>query len=239
MFRAAVKDKVIGSDPTDGVRLPRGRRADAAMSIPTPEEIEQLMAVADDRFRPYIALCAFAGSWSAPAVPCRRSLLRTRSYAGRMLDLVGIEVEEIATALADQTDYEHRWLIDPRTGQVAFWTSDTGIDGENPVEIDELNLIPIDPLPSRVWFQDMADFAEGVSDSAASRRLTQCLQGRGAFRRFKNELYQHHPDLISAWHALRDVRAQRRAVVWLLDQGLVDDTAAHQFATDHPDPDLP
>ena len=37
MFRAAVKDRVIGSDPTDGVRLPRGRRADVAMSIPAPE----------------------------------------------------------------------------------------------------------------------------------------------------------------------------------------------------------
>jgi integrase len=56
-----VKDRVIGSDPTDGVRLPRGRRADVAMSIPTPEEVGQLMAVADGRFQPLIALCAFAG----------------------------------------------------------------------------------------------------------------------------------------------------------------------------------
>ena len=71
-----------------------------------------------------------------------------------MLDLSGIDVEEIATALADQTDYEHRWLLDPRTGQVAFWTSDTGIDGRTPVDVDELDLIPIDPLPSHVWFQD-------------------------------------------------------------------------------------
>lgn len=61
VFRAAVKDRVIGTDPTNGVRLPRGRRADAAMSIPTPEEVGQLMAVADERFRPFIALCAFAG----------------------------------------------------------------------------------------------------------------------------------------------------------------------------------
>jgi integrase len=61
VFRAAVKDRVIGSDPTDGVRLPRGRRAEAAMSIPTPEEVGQLMAVTDERFRPFIALCAFAG----------------------------------------------------------------------------------------------------------------------------------------------------------------------------------
>ena len=81
-----------------------------------------------------------------------------------MLDLDSIDIEEIATALADQTDYDHRWLIDPRTGEVVFWTSDTGIDGENPVEIDELDLIPIDPLPSYVWYQDMVDFADGISD---------------------------------------------------------------------------
>jgi integrase len=61
VFRAAVRDKVIGSDPTDGVRLPRRRRADAAMSIPAPEEVGQLLAAADERFRPFIALCAFAG----------------------------------------------------------------------------------------------------------------------------------------------------------------------------------
>ena len=61
VFRAAVKDRVIGADPTDAVRLPRGRRADVAMSIPTPEDVGQLMAVADERFRPFIALCAFAG----------------------------------------------------------------------------------------------------------------------------------------------------------------------------------
>ena len=61
VFRAALKDKVIGSDPSDGVRLPRGRRGEAAMSIPIPEEVGQLVAIADDRFGTFIALCAFAG----------------------------------------------------------------------------------------------------------------------------------------------------------------------------------
>ena len=61
VFRAAVRDRVIGSDPTDLVRLPRSRRADVAMSIPAPEEVGQLMTMADDRFQPFIALCAFAG----------------------------------------------------------------------------------------------------------------------------------------------------------------------------------
>jgi len=156
-----------------------------------------------------------------------------------MLDLGGIDIEEIATALADQTDYEHRWLLDPRTGQVVFWTSDTGIDGENPVEMDELDLIPIDPIPSYVWFQDMADFAEGISDGPARRRLATALQGRGAFRRFRTQLYEHLPQLISPWHALRDVRAQRRAVEWLRDQGLICDDDAEKFAAGHPSPFCP
>ena len=156
-----------------------------------------------------------------------------------MFDLVTIDLEEIASALADQTDYEHRWLLDPRTGQVAFWTSDTGIDGVNPVEIDELDLISIDPLPSYIWYQDMTDFADGLSDEVAGRRLASALEGRGAFRRFKNQLYEHLPELISPWHTFRDVRAQRRAVKWLLDQGLIDTNAAKNFTATHPDPPLP
>ena len=156
-----------------------------------------------------------------------------------MLDLDSIDVEEIAIALADQTDYDHRWLFDPRMGEVVFWTSDTGIDGENPVEIDELDLIPIHPLPSYVWYQDMVDLAEGISDRAAGRRLSASLEGKGGFRRFKNEVYGNHPDLISVWQAMRDARARARAVQWLVDEGLVDERAAQQFVTDNPEPVLP
>ncbi len=156
-----------------------------------------------------------------------------------MLDLGAIDIEEVATALQDQTDFEHRWLVDPRTGGLSFWTSDTGIDGENPVELDDLDLIPIDPLPSHVWFEDMVDFAGGISDLSVGTQLAQALQGRGAFRRFKNQIYQRHPDLIATWHEFRDIRAQRRAVAWLLDEGLIDEGAAAKFTDDHPDPQLP
>lgn len=51
------------------------------------------------------------------------------------------------------------------------WTSDTGIDGQNPVDLDDLDpeLIPIDPLPSSAWYEDMADFAETITDERARR----------------------------------------------------------------------
>jgi hypothetical protein len=156
-----------------------------------------------------------------------------------VLDLGSLDLDEIATALADQTDYEHRWLINPQTGEMVFWTSDTGIDGQNAVDLDELDLVGIDPLPSYVWYRDMADFAEGISDERASRRLARAIDGRGAFRRFKDELHEEYPHLLPAWHAFRDIRAKRRAVEWLVDNSLVDDDSANRFLTEHPDPELP
>jgi len=63
-----------------------------------------------------------------------------------LLVLGGSAVIEFAAIRDDEFSHFGKWLLDPRTGQVVFWTSDTGIDGENPVEMDELDLIPIDPI---------------------------------------------------------------------------------------------
>jgi Uncharacterised protein family (UPF0158) len=156
-----------------------------------------------------------------------------------VFDLDKFDLDEIATALQDQSDYDHCYLVDPRTGKIEFWTTDCGIDGETPVDLDELDLILIEPLSSRVWYQDMEDFATGISDERAGSRLMRAIQGRGAFRRFRAELYEEYPELLSAWHELRDVRAKRRAVQWLLDNSLVDLETADGFMVEHPDPDLP
>jgi hypothetical protein len=155
-----------------------------------------------------------------------------------MLELTSLDLDEIATALADQTGYEHRWLIDPRSGQVLIQTEDGGIDGRTPVDLDDLDLIPIEPLPSYVWYQDMADFADGISDQRASRSLARAVQGSGAFGRFKDRLHQDYPHLLPAWHTVRTARARQRASTWLADSSLIDDDAPRALA-DHPDPDLP
>jgi len=163
----------------------------------------------------------------------------SRGYSGLVLDLSSLDLDEIGSALADRVDYEHWYLIDPQTGEIAYWTSDTGIDGQTPVDLDELDLVPIRPLPSWVWYQDMADFAETITDERAGRGLARAIEGKGAFRRFKDELHDGHPGLLEAWYAFRDVRAKRRAVQWLADNSLIDDDAASRFMADHPDPDLP
>ena len=165
---------------------------------------------------------------------CRRGI-----YSGLVLDLSSLDLEDISNALADQAGYEHRWLIDPLTGEIAFWTADTGIDGQTPVDLDELDLVCINPLPSWVWYQDMADFADTITDERAGRRLARAIQGKGAFRRFRDELHDEYPDLLPTWYAFRGIRAERRAVQWLADNSLIDDDAASRFLSGHPDPDLP
>lgn len=161
------------------------------------------------------------------------------AYPGLVLDLGSIDLEEIASALSDQNDCEHCWLINPDTGEIAFWTADTGIDGQTPADLDELDLVVIDPLPSWVWYQDMAEFADGITNERAGHRLARAIQGKGAFRRFKDELHQEYPDLLPVWYAFRDVRARRRAVRWLADSSLIDDDSADRFLEQYPDLALP
>lgn len=67
LFRAAVADRLIASDPTIGVVLPR--KAGAAMRIPSNEDVAKLLNAAEPPRRPmalpgftaYVAPCAFAG----------------------------------------------------------------------------------------------------------------------------------------------------------------------------------
>lgn len=61
VFRAAVRDQVLARDPTETVRLPRQRRPEVAMAIPTVDEVGQLLAAAESPFSSFIAVCAFAG----------------------------------------------------------------------------------------------------------------------------------------------------------------------------------
>lgn len=61
VFRAAVRDGMIAVDPTTQVRLPRLRRREAAMTIPTPEVVHSILEPSEPRFRAFVGLCAFAG----------------------------------------------------------------------------------------------------------------------------------------------------------------------------------
>lgn len=62
VLRAAVRDRIIVVDPSDGVKLPRQRRAAVSMVIPEPPEVRSLLDnPAVPWLRTFMALAAFAG----------------------------------------------------------------------------------------------------------------------------------------------------------------------------------
>ena len=60
-IRAAVADRAIPFDVTTTVKLPRTRRAEAAMVIPTTAQIGSVMEHAPEGFVAFVALCSFGG----------------------------------------------------------------------------------------------------------------------------------------------------------------------------------
>ncbi len=67
---------------------------------------------------------------------------------------------------------------------------------------------------SREGYGDMEEFIWSLNDDHLREILEVAIQGRGAFRRFKDALYRH-PDAEAAWFAFRDARERRRMIDWL------------------------
>jgi len=61
VLKGAIRDRLIAKDPAEGISLPRGRKTEHAMVIPSTDAVGQLLRTAEPWFRPYVALCAFAG----------------------------------------------------------------------------------------------------------------------------------------------------------------------------------
>jgi predicted nucleotidyltransferase len=151
-----------------------------------------------------------------------------------VLDLKKIDLDDLAQALEDHS-YEHSWWLDPETGEVVLWSDYFEEQGEP--EPQTRGLHAINPVPSHEGYDDMQDFIQRVRNQQARQLLERAIAGRGAFRRFKDTLLDF-PELREAWFRFHDARVERRAIWWLVDEGLVDGAAAERAIADRPDPEL-
>lgn len=60
-LKAAVRDKRLMTDPSEGVKLPRRAPRSTALQVATSEQVGKLLAASVPEMRPFIGLCAFAG----------------------------------------------------------------------------------------------------------------------------------------------------------------------------------
>jgi predicted nucleotidyltransferase len=153
-----------------------------------------------------------------------------------MLDLEQFDLGELCSALEDNSG-EHDWWLDPATGELDFWSPDLDSEEERKHPFDR-GWIQVEPIRSHEGYADMEDFTECVRDVRARELLARAIQGRGAFRRFKDTLFDL-PELRQAWFRFHDVRMERRAIEWLLDRGLIEAERAQRAIAERADPDLP
>ena len=150
-----------------------------------------------------------------------------------MVELDKIDLSALSEALEDH-GLEHSWWFDPETGETVYRSEYELDDAEDAAR----RLIAIEPLESSEGYGDMEDFAAGVSDARARDLLARALQGRGAFRRFKDVLLEF-PELRDQWFAFHDARMLRRALSWLRDEGLIDEETCEAQCLKFPDPAMP
>jgi predicted nucleotidyltransferase len=154
-----------------------------------------------------------------------------------VLDLKAIDLASLCEALEDHSDYTEWWL-DPKTGAIEPWPSDlSAMDDPQGTHPGDRDWIQIEPLPSHESYEDLVDFTERVRDPGARNLLERAIEGRGAFRRFKDTLFEF-PGLREAWFRFHDLRMERRALGWLAYRGLVDEEASERAIEARPDPDL-
>jgi predicted nucleotidyltransferase len=142
-----------------------------------------------------------------------------------MLDLDRVNLGELCSALEDNSP-EHEWWLDPSTGELQIWSTSLGSDEdeEHPADSDWVH---VEPIGSREAYGDMDDFVSRVPDPRARALLERAIAGRGAFRRFKDTLFEF-PELRAAWFAFHDARMERRAIEWLADRELIPADAAER-----------
>lgn len=151
-----------------------------------------------------------------------------------MLDITQVDFLLLCEALEDHSYFNHWWL-DPQTGEAAVRHEGSSEDEE---ELEEKGLIQIEPISPAESYQDLVDFIALVRDPKARDLLERAISGRGAFRRFKDALFDF-PQLREAWFKFHDGRFERRALRWLADKGLVDEEVAEREIAARPEEILP
>lgn len=138
-----------------------------------------------------------------------------------MLRALPVDLEELADIL-EGDPLSVGGQIDIRTGEVwpraaIEYAVETGDEDEDTAD-DPERWLAVHGEGSREGYRDMERFIASVEDPGRAERLAIAIRGRGAFRRFKDELARW-PGELERWHAFSEERQRGRARSWLAAAG--------------------
>ncbi|MEO6594133.1 MAG: UPF0158 family protein [Planctomycetota bacterium] len=113
---------------------------------------------------------------------------------------MNVAMEELLDAMEEHNDSVVSYF-NQRTGEVGIWI-DPSINEWPQLDRDDPDWIGIPRLESHDAFRTMERFVDGLDELDVQRQLRTALQGRGAFRRFRDTL-AGFPDLRLRWEMTR------------------------------------
>ena len=135
---------------------------------------------------------------------------------------LNIDIEELCEAMEDSS-YEHEYYLDLDNGEILF-LSEYMDDEEtrklkDQIEEDFDRYERIPEAKSHEGYEDMVDFIATVKDEHLAELLEVAINGKGAFRRFRDVLL-NYPEERERWFQFKDDKTQERALEWLDDIGV-------------------
>ncbi|MGH2592379.1 MAG: UPF0158 family protein [Anaerolineae bacterium] len=161
---------------------------------------------------------------------------------------IKVALAELEVAF-DNTSWEMSYYLDLETGEVVMVTDeirrelediyaeihgegeaeqvafDDALQRRDPQEADQVEAsfgtryVEAPRAESHEGYRDMEDFIAPLRDERLQDRLWDAIRGRGAFRRFKDEL-AYHPYERERWFEFKDDRVRKRVLNWLESEGI-------------------
>ena len=133
--------------------------------------------------------------------------------------LLRIDLVELCEAM-ENSSYENEYYLDLATGEILF-LSEYMEDEETDKLRDRIDKEPdryerIPQIESNEGYEDMRDFIATVKNEHLTELLEVAINGKGAFRRFK-DLLLNYPEERERWFKFKDDRMQEIALEWLED----------------------
>ncbi|SRR5258706_10188786 len=132
-----------------------------------------------------------------------------------------IDLDRLETAMED-SDLVNRYFLNLVSGEVVFFSDYLGLSQEDERLLEEIDgssdYVAIERIPSQVAYQWMVDFVDEMvapADEHAAEPLSIALNGKGAFRLFKDALHLLNEQWLQAWYQWRDKRLEAAVDVWL------------------------
>jgi len=130
---------------------------------------------------------------------------------------IRIDLDELYDVM-EKSSFENDYFLDLKTGEILF-ISDYTNDEETTelkdrIEEDFERYERIPKAESHEGYQDMVDFIATVEEGHLVELLEVTINGKGAFRRFKDVLL-NYPEERERWLKFKDDRMEKRALEWL------------------------